>query len=135
MYSLASESVAWPKEPEDNCCVIFENPDYKGKQIDFCLEGEERNTAYSVSMWRDRTYNLGSIKCGKHVDATICPNEFEYGAVPEQRGLGYRCSSNSETVPERGTKISAQQKVRWLDITNRESSILLSLHPWTTKNA
>lgn len=75
------------------------------------------------------------IKCGKHVDATICPNGHQYGDVEGMREKGYSCKSDSLFVQEKGIKVSGSQHLSKVDLFSENSSVILSLHPWNTKGA
>lgn len=59
--------------------------------------------------------DVGSIKCGKKVDATICPQGYEKGPVAGQRELKYTCDSGSVSI-EKGTKVGANQEFCHLDV-------------------
>lgn len=79
---------------------------------DFCLQmgaDEGRQHAEEISIYRDLWPN-GSIKCGKNVDALVCPTGFKYGPIDGQRELGYKCDSGSIFV-EHGTEVGAEQQV------------------------
>ena len=73
--------------------------------------------------------DVGSIKCGKKVDATICPEGgYELGPVAGQRELKYTCDS------AKGIKVGANQEVCHLDVeTQAQPSIILSRHFWVAK--
>ena len=63
-------------------------------------------------MWRN-----GSVKCGKNVDAQICPSGFEEASVDGQRQLGYRCISDSVRY-EHGSKVSAGENIGYVEVEN-----------------
>ena len=74
------------------------------------------------------------MKCGKNVDAQICPGSFEETSIDGQRKLGFRCTSDSVRY-EHGTKVSAGENIGHVKVENETSSIILSLHPWVAKGA
>lgn len=127
--TLAAMSMA-RRRPEDNCCRVYAGQNFWGPDQDYCLE-EGRQAAFGIDVWR----NNGSVKCGKNVDAQICPGGFEVEqSVDGQRLLGYRCMSNSVRY-EHGTKVGAGEDIGYVQVENEDSSIILSLHPWVAKGA
>lgn len=59
--------------------------------------------------------DVGSIKCGKKVDATICSQGYQRGPVVGQRDLRYTCDSGSNSN-DKGMKVGANQEVCHLDV-------------------
>jgi len=102
-----------------------------GHREDYCLE-TGKHAAFEIDLMRDIWYN-GSVKCGKNVDAQICPGGFEEQEfVDGQRELGYRCISNSVRY-EHGSKVGAGEEIGSIQFQNEVSSVILSLHPWVAK--
>ena len=127
--TLAAMSMA-RRRPDDNCCRVYAGQNFWGTDQDYCLE-EGRQAAFGIDVWR----NNGSVKCGKNVDAQICPGGFEVEqSVDGQRLLGYRCMSRSVRY-EHGTKVGAGEDIGYVQVQNEDSSIILSLHPWVAKGA
>lgn len=123
--------------PDDNCCTVWDGESYWGHNATYCLDlnagATERQAAFTVALWYD-IWDNGSIKCGKNVDATICPHGFEYGGVDGQREFGFKCATDS-IHQEHGFWVGAGEHVSQIDITNQQSSIIVSLHPWEAKGA
>jgi hypothetical protein len=89
---------------DDDCCTVYSRRGFFGHASQYCL-GDQRQTANLIDLLRDVT-RLGSIKCGKYVDAVICPGDFELGPVTDQRDLKYKCDSGS-SANEPGIKVGA----------------------------
>ena len=92
---------------------------------------ESRQQAEEIRIFLD-IWDDGSIKCGKYVDALVCPNGFDYGPIAGQREHGYKCDSGSIFV-EHGTEVGAGQHLGYIPVESRGSSIILSFHPWVAK--
>ena len=109
-YIKAAET--WMKDLNDHCCLLADNIMFGLEPIKLCLNesNDQRNAAYPINIDGGKN-NLGLIKCGKHVDATICPNGHQFGDVEGMRELGYSCKSDSLTVQEKGIKISSGQNL------------------------
>ena len=59
----------------------------------------------ALRLFHDDHDDHASIRCGKNVDALLCPDGFELTAVPNQRDLRYACySANYES---HGFKVGA----------------------------
>ena len=100
----------------------------------FCLPigyDESRQKAEEIRIFLD-IWDDGSIKCGKNVDALVCPNGFDYGPINGQRDHGYKCDSGTIFV-EHGTEVGADQHLGYIPVKSRNSSIILSFHPWVAK--
>ena len=130
--SMAAMSMA-RRQPRDNCCTVYAGQNFMSLKEDYCLEEGSRQAAHQIDLWRD-VWRNGSVKCGKNVDAQICPGGFEEASVDGQRQLGYRCISDSVRY-EHGSKISAGENIGNVEVENEVSSLILSLHPWVAKGA
>ena len=104
---MASTSMAGHLEHAD-CCTVYSKKDYKrGPHNHYCLNDDELQAAFDIEFHKDRN-DHASIKCGKNVDALICPDGFEMKAVPNQTELKYACYSANDEV-ENGFKVGANQ--------------------------
>jgi hypothetical protein len=137
-FTLAALLAATPsmasRNPDDNCCTVWAGQNFISEHETYCLpQGADqgRQMAQEIRIFRD-VWADGSIKCGKNVDALVCPNGFELGPIDGQRELGYKCDSGTIFV-EHGTEVGAEQQLGYLEVENRGSSIILSLHPWVAK--
>ena len=130
---LAATTTMARRTPDDNCCIVYAGTNFMSQSATFCLPqgaDEYRQMAEEIRMrdvWTD-----GSIKCGKNVDALVCPNGFDYGPLEGQRELGYKCDSGTIFV-EHGTEVGAEEQLGYIPVERRGSSIILSLHPWVAK--
>ena len=128
---MASTSMARHLE-NDDCCTVYSKKDYRRGPIQtYCLNDDANQAAYDIEFRRDHNDDA-SIKCGKNVDALICPNGFELTAYPNQRDLKYACYSESDEI-EHGVQVGANQQFSDIDVENRASSIILNKHIWTAK--
>ena len=104
---MASTSMAGHLEHAD-CCTVYSKKDYRRGPIQtYCLNDDANQAAYDIEFRRDHN-DHASIKCGKNVDALICPDGFEMKAVPNQTELKYACYSANDEV-ENGFKVGANQ--------------------------
>lgn len=128
---MASTSMAGHLEHAD-CCTVYSKKDYgRGPHNHYCLNDDELQAAFDIEFHKDRN-DHASIKCGKNVDALICPDGFEMKAVPNQTELKYACYSANDEV-ENGFKVGANQQFSDINVDNRVSSIVLNKHIWTAK--
>ena len=68
----------------DTCCTVYSMADFMGRQQEFCFDEanqKNRQNAFRINVDGDLNGKIGSIKCGKKVDATICPQGHELGFV------------------------------------------------------
>lgn len=86
---------------------------------------------FDIEFWKDHN-DHASIKCGKKVDALICPDTFELGPVPFQSQLRYACKRVTDEF-EPGFKVGANQQFSDIDVENEVSSIILYKHRWDAK--
>ena len=84
----ASQLVLKKKDKDgDRCCTLFLEPDFTGESHKFCLGKKEGDAEHKLN-----GLFVGSVKCGKHVHADLCPHGSEFGNVPGQAEQGYKCS-------------------------------------------
>ena len=105
---LAATTTMARRHPDDNCCTVYAGQNFMSLSETYCLPqgaDEGRQMAQEIRIFRD-VWTDGSIKCGKNVDALVCPDGFEYGPLDGQRELGYKCDSGSIFV-EHGTEVGA----------------------------
>ena len=105
---LAATTTMARRHPDDYCCTVYAGQNFKSLSETYCLPqgaDEDRQMAQEIRISRD-VWADGSIKCGKNVDALVCPDGFEYGPLDGQRELGYKCDSGSIFV-EHGTEVGA----------------------------
>jgi len=98
--------------PQDNCCTVWSSPYFMSTKKTFCLEGA-RTDAFSIEFWRD-IWKDGSIKCGKNVNALICPNGFEYGGIDGQREFGYKCESETIYVEHNTDVVLPGEQMKYI---------------------
>ena len=100
----------------DDCCTLYSRANFEGRTQEYCLSSDQSPQDAS-DILKDV---VGSIKCGKKVDATICPQGYELGPVAGQRDLRYICDSKPNSI-ERSIKVGANQEVCHLDIDTQAS--------------
>ena len=85
-------------EASDDCCIVFCESNFKGHAQEYCLGTDQSfQDAFTLQLRQGIDDRHASIKCGKNVDATICPNGgFEIGQKPNQSDLKYICNSGSD---------------------------------------
>ena len=88
----------------EECCTVYSKRDYNGTSVTYCLDHVDQD-AFHIAFLRDRM-DSASIKCGKKVDALICPDTFDLGPVPNQRQHRFTCLSDTDEV-EHGFKVAA----------------------------
>ena len=84
---LAATTTTASSLPDDNCCTIWADQNFMSLSDTYCLPmgyAEGRQHAEEISIFGDIWAN-GSIKCGKNVDALVCPNGFDFGPIDGQR--------------------------------------------------
>ena len=83
----ASQLVLRKKDKDgDRCCTLFTEPSFSGDSHKLCLAKDKGDAEHKFD------FDVGSVKCGKHVHADLCPYGSEYGSVPGQAEQGYKCS-------------------------------------------
>jgi len=100
--------------PNDICCRLYSKANFEGKLQEHCL-GSSQSPEDASDINMRYLKDVGSIKCGKLVDATICPQGYELGPVAGQRDLRYTCQSGSDKI-EKGTKVGANQEFCHLEV-------------------
>ena len=130
-FAQSIASTLWsklqPELPAENCCVISTSRFDENHTI--CLDKPDLGHQLARELNMPMFSFGGSVTCGKHVDATLCPNEYVKGPVVGQAALRLRCKGADEA----GTSVSAGEMLGEL-IGEKISSIILSSHPWDTKS-
>ena len=97
----------------DDCCTLYSKSNFEGKMQEYCLSSDQSPEDASDINLR-YLKDVGSIKCGKKVDATICSQGYQRGPVVGQRDLRYTCDGSNSN--EKGMKVGAYQEVCHLDV-------------------
>ena len=113
--------------PDDNCCAISASR-FDDEHI-ICLDQPGLGHQSARELHMPKFSFGGSVICGAHVDATLCPNGYQKDAVVGQAALRLRCTGDDEA----GISVSANEMLGDL-LGEKISSIILSSHPWDAKS-
>ena len=87
-------------------------------------------------MAKDFKNGRGSIRCGKHVEATVCPGPTKTGPVPYKKELRLMCDLD-QILPDDSSKVFEVAPFladhESVPMVNGVSSIILKYHPWEAK--
>ena len=100
--------------PQDNCCTVWSSPYFMSTKRTYCLE-DARTDAFPIESFND-VWRDGSIKCGKNVDALICPSGFDYGGIDGQREFGYKCESDTIFVEHNTDAVLPGEQMKYIPL-------------------
>ena len=145
VFAVASLVEARRRELDEDCCIVYSEPNFHGRAKEYCINNLEKETAYEPSGGRGRSTgrgssgrgrspssddNIGSIKCGARVDATLCLGDFDTIVDSPREERDYECSADVES-----TRVGANQEFNEVHYSKHLSSVILEHHPWDTKGA
>ena len=84
--------------PEDTCCRIYSENEFKGLSADFCTDADDGyNGVYNLREYDEGSWNkeMMSWKCGRNTAAEFCANPS--GSLCDKRSHGESAGGGAES--------------------------------------